>query len=92
MIDSFFMDLKKFGGRRALARDLHNDRKREVLLRQRQLAIIGTLFIGAFAITQVSAFALLAVLLFTTAAREAKRFRACGRYWQCRRSIEVIGI
>jgi len=92
MVDTFFADLRRFGGKRALARDLHNDRRREFLLRQRQLILTGALFIGALIVSDIYWFAPLAALLFTTAEREARRHRACGRYWQCKRSLEVIGI
>lgn len=88
----FFADLRKFGGKRALARDLHNDRRREFRLRQYELAAAGAWCLILALCVGAAYFAPFVVLFFTTAEREARRHRACGRYWQCRRSIEVIGI
>ena len=90
--DPFFDDLKRYGGPRALRRDRHRERVREFVLRQRQLAATGGLFIVAYVVSDVGLFAALAALMFSTATPECRRMRACGRYWQCKRSIEVIGI
>lgn len=88
----FFTDLRRFGRERAFTRLKHRDRIREFALRQRQLATIGAVEIAFFIFSQHPVFSGLALLFFTTATRECWRMRACGRYWECKRSVEVIGI
>jgi hypothetical protein len=90
--DTFYADLKRYGGRRAIARQGHNETRRAFVLRQRQLAIVAALQLAVYAFTGVWMFALLAVLAVSAGEGEARRMRACGRYWQCKRSMEVIGI
>jgi hypothetical protein len=90
--DTFFADLRRFGGQRALIRDQHNDRHREFRARQFQLAAAGAWCILLALFAGIEYFGPFVILFFTTAEREARRHRACGRYWQCNRSIEVIGI
>lgn len=90
--DLFSADLKRFGPKRTLARDAHRDRIREFMLRQKQLSAAGFVQFAFYIVSGSHPFfAMLGALLFMTAIDECRRMRACGRYWQCKRSIEVIG-
>lgn len=92
MSDLFLNDLRSFGRDRAFTRLHHRDRLRDFRWRQYQLAGTGGMFILFFLFTQIVVFAILAVVMFSTATRECWRMRACGRYWQTKRSVEIIGI
>ena len=90
----FYEDLKRFGGRRALIRSDHRRTVQDFKARQRDLALAGSWFLILSLMPTGIWFVLaaLGIVLFTTAKDEAKRMKACGRYWRCKRSMEVLGI
>lgn len=90
--DAFLDDLGTFGGARAMVRLRHRERVRDFKWRQHELAAVGFMFTLFLLATQITIFAALAVLVFTTAERECRRMCKVGRYWQTGRSVEVIGI
>ena len=62
----------------------HDDRRRYFRLRQTQLAWTAVLFVGFYAVSGHPLFAPLAVLILTTGAIEAHRFRISGRSYLTR--------
>lgn len=91
MIEVFLSDLQKFGGRRAMLRAEHRWRLQEFRRRQVELAAVTALFVLFAAAIGETVFMMPAALLASAGASEARRMRACGRDWQCKRSMEVIG-
>lgn len=89
--DCYLTDLRRHGKDRADRRRRHIDIRRDFRRRQIQLAAVGCWLILLFVISSVFLLGALALLVFSTATDECRRMRACGRYWQCKRSIEVIG-
>lgn len=91
--DPFFSDLIRFGRDRAFARMRHREIVRDFKRTQQNQAFVAFWFIGLFSFTDFrSLFLPLAVAILQKAIAECRRMRACGRYWRCNRSIEVIGI
>lgn len=86
----------KFGRRRVALVLHHQETRRHFFWHQFELAIVGAMHLVFFAMSMnvvaQGVFVALALLCFTTGEREARRMRACGRYHQCNRSLEVIGI
>lgn len=93
-IDPFLKALK-FGRKRAL-RILHHDQVRSSFYkRQVSLAWASAVLLLCCAASSGlphEVFACLVLLCTGAGEREARRMRACGRYHQCKRSLEVIGI
>lgn len=90
--NKFTSDLKKFGSNRALARFDHDNKIRDYVIRQKELAILGFGFLILYTIFGYIFMACFAVLIFTNAAQEARRMRGVGRYYQTKRSLEVLGV
>jgi hypothetical protein len=86
----------KFGRRRVATVLHHQETRRNFYWHQCELAAVGALQVVFFAAStgpfEQAFFASLAMLCITCGEREARRMRACGRYHQCNRSLEVIGI
>jgi hypothetical protein len=88
----FLRDVRLWGRARAFTRLDHADRKRTFIHRQYDIAAAGAVLMIGYVLTGSFVFPPLITLLFTTGARECWRMRRCGRYWQCNRSLEVLGI
>lgn len=69
----------------------HADIKRQFRHRAQSCSVLAFAFLVVFALTGFSFFGAIAILFFSTIIDEMRRMRACGRYWRCQRSIEVIG-
>ncbi len=77
-------------------RDLDHDmRKREYRWRQFELLSLAFIWGVGAAFTDIVGLkalgATLALVMIQQATQEAKRMRACGRYYQTKRSVEVLG-
>lgn len=74
----------------------HQETARHFRLRQPALAVLAAMFLVGFSLgnrTWPRDFSVsMAMLLIIAGATEARRYRACGRIHQCKRSLEVIGI
>lgn len=90
------MAAMKFGRARMMLVLRHQEVSREFYSHQIQLAAVAATQLLFYLFTEAEigrAFFLgLALLCITTGEREARRMRACGRYHQCKRSLEVVGI
>lgn len=90
----------KFGRSRLMTVARHHDVRREFVFRQLELVVLGATNLIFYALSTVmfapwvghAVFAAIALLCITTGEREARRMRACGRFHQCKRSLEVLGI
>jgi hypothetical protein len=84
----------KFGRARMLRVLDHHEVRRSFYWRQFDLALVAGVEFGFFVFSGEAqiVFAILTLLCVICGASEAKRMRACGRYHQCRRSLEAIGI
>ena len=85
----------KFGRRRAMLVLDHTQAVRDFKMRQIELAATTALML-LFAMTSPVDIAriitlAMAMVFIGLGTQEAARFRACGRSYQCRRSIEVVG-
>ena len=94
-----YLKALKFGRGRAGLVLHHQETRRSFYWHQAELAAVASLNITLFAASSVMAlgsgralFASLALLCLTCGRREAQRMRACGRYHQCKRSLETVGI
>jgi hypothetical protein len=91
----FFADLHRYGGVRAEARDRHRGERQKFKRRQQDLAAAAVVEFGFALIIGGRAgmfLALLGLFVVQCGVAETRRMRACGRYHQCNRSMEVIGI
>lgn len=84
------------GGKRFRRVIRHQEDARQFILRQRQHALVAALELFAFVLSSApfgrAVFILCAMLCIQAGSVEARRFRACGIYYQCNRSVEVVGI
>lgn len=85
----------KFGRDRMMTVVRHQETVREFKSRQIELVGMAVLQLVTWSVSS-SEIGILCLCVFflvaTTGRDEARRMRACGRYHQCLRSIEVIGI